>query len=56
MIFYLSIIFIFCFGYYTISYAVFLLTQKDEKLASFGTILIAIIGTIVPIIGLVIAK
>lgn len=56
MIFYLSIIFILCFGYYTVSYAIFLLTQKDEKLAAFGTLLIAIIGTGVPIIGLFLAK
>lgn len=56
MIFYLSIILVLCFGYYTLSYAFFLLIKKGEILAGIGTILIAIIGTFFPILGLFVSK
>lgn len=46
------ILFLFIIGsnYYTLTYGIYLWKNENNKLGSIGTIAIAIIGTIVPIV------
>ena len=39
-------------GYYTFTYAIHLWTKQNNKLGAFGAALIALIGTIAPIVVL----
>jgi hypothetical protein len=49
---YLLILFLIAVGYYTFTYGVFIMTKEKNTLAAVGTILLAVIGTILPIIVL----
>lgn len=49
---YLLSLFIIAVGYYTTTYGVHLWKNENNKLGSVGTIIIAIVGTVVPIIVL----
>jgi hypothetical protein len=49
---YLLCLFIIGSGYYTTTYGVHLWKNENNKLGGVGTIIIAVVGTIVPIIVL----
>jgi len=41
-------------GYYTFSYGIFQWKKENNKLGAFGTIMFALLGTIIPVIFLII--
>jgi hypothetical protein len=43
-------LFILCMGYYSFSYGIHLWKIECNKLAGFGVFLIALLGTIIPIV------
>lgn len=47
---YILFLFIIVSNYYTLTYGVYLWKNENNKLGSVGTIAIAVIGTIVPIL------
>ena len=49
---YVLIVFMVCCGYYTFTYGLSLWKNQKNKLASVGTIAVAIIGVILPVIVL----
>ena len=51
MIYILSL-FIVCAGYYTLTFGITMWKQENNKLGGLGAVILAIIGTIVPIIVL----
>lgn len=50
---YLLIFFFIGIGYYNFTYGVYLLKNENNKLAAAGTFILAIVGTVVPIIVLI---
>lgn len=53
---YILCLFIIGSNYYTLTYGIYLWKNENNKLGSVGTIVIAIIGTIVPILVAFIKK
>jgi len=53
---YLLGIFILCAGFYTLTYGLSLWNDDRNKLGGFGAILIAILGTLLPIAFLIIRR
>lgn len=53
---YLLCLFIIVCNYYTLTYGIYLWKNENNKLGSIGTIAIAIIGTIAPIVVAFIKK
>jgi hypothetical protein len=49
---YILIAFFIAVGYYTFTYGLYLLKKEKNKLAAAGTIILAIIGTAVPVVVL----
>lgn len=49
---YLFSFFMLCSGYYTLTYGISLWKKDNNKLGGFGTILLALAGTVIPIIVL----
>jgi hypothetical protein len=49
---YLLILFLIAVGYYTFTYGVFIIRKEKNTLAAAGTILLAVIGILAPIIVL----
>jgi hypothetical protein len=49
---YIASLFILCSGYYTLTYGISLWKDENNKLGGFGVSLLAVIGTVVPIIVL----
>lgn len=53
---YFTILFMFCAGYYCLTYGISLWKAEKNKLGGFGVILAAMMGTIVPVIYILIKK
>ncbi len=53
---YILVIFMLCCGYYTFTYGISIWKNEKNKLASIGTIAMAIIGVVLPIIVLFIKR
>jgi hypothetical protein len=49
---YLLILILIAIGYYTFTYGVFIIRREKNTLAAAGTILLAVVGTLAPIIAL----